>query len=593
MTARALQLAVILAVCGVALAVVAQPSGPADGGRDPGPAPTTLAPGGVDGPRAGAPPPASPAEGERPPADAGPAPTTLAPGGVDGPTAGAPPPATSAPPQATPASPPAGERPPADRLPAAESEAVEEPERGAAQAGDAIRIIIALVAILVLAYVAGDPRVHAIERRLRVSGVVTSGLPFVFIGVLLGHPDIGVLSESVLHQIRPFLPFGLGWIGFVIGIRFDLQRVVRLPRLTGVSALITGLVPLATITGAAAIMLLITDGFTTEGVFLRNALILGVAGLLGVRAARVRALGVEVDRLARLAQLQELIAIACLLVLAAFFRPAGAVGWQMPPIAWLFVTVGLGTLLGGVIYVILSQFDKGPEVSLLMLGSIALAAGVASYLRLSPIAVCFIAAAMVGNFPGGWKELGAGALVRLERPIYLVFLVIVGAIWQIGAWQGWVLMALFVVARFGGRWLGVELVRRRFPGELTGEDRSRLVLAPVDALAVAIVVNAQDLYLGTMIPWLVTAVIGGAIVTEVIVQMAGRGEEPVEARVSHIAQVARARAPSLMAAGSEAAPDAAGTERAPPPDPETPADEAAAPPTDYWPGDDEPDEEGR
>jgi hypothetical protein len=39
------------------------------------------------------------------------------------------------------------------------------------------------------------------------------------------------------------------------------------------------------------------------------------------------------------------------------------------------------------------------------------------------------------------------------------------------------------------------------------------------ALAIAIVVGAQDLYIGSTVSWMVTTVIGGAVTTEIITQL--------------------------------------------------------------------------
>jgi hypothetical protein len=65
----------------------------------------------------------------------------------------------------------------------------------------------------------------------------------------------------------------------------------------------------------------------------------------------------------------------------------------------------------------------------------------------------------------------------------------------------------------------VVLFRRRNLGELDREEQSRLALAPMGALAVAIVVNVQALYSGFTISWMVTTVIGGAIASEIAVQV--------------------------------------------------------------------------
>ena len=70
-----------------------------------------------------------------------------------------------------------------------------------------------------------------------------------------------------------------------------------------------------------------------------------------------------------------------------------------------------------VLYAVLSTFRTQSELMVLLLGSICLSAGLASYVRLSPIAVCFIAAALLFNLPGDFKQQVREVLARLERPI--------------------------------------------------------------------------------------------------------------------------------------------------------------------------------
>ena len=53
-------------------------------------------------------------------------------------------------------------------------------------------------------------------------------------------------------------------------------------------------------------------------------------------------------------------------------------------------------------------------------------------------------------------------------------------------------------------------------GQLSNEEQIRIALAPMGALAIAIVVSAQDLYSGATVSWMVTTVIGGAAATEVV-----------------------------------------------------------------------------
>jgi hypothetical protein len=81
---------------------------------------------------------------------------------------------------------------------------------------------------------------------------------------------------------------------------------------------------------------------------------------------------------------------------------------------------------------------------------------------------------------------------------------------------------VFTVARMFGKRMGVELGLRHARVELSSEQKQALSIAPIGPLAIAIVVNAQLLYPGGSISPIVAAVIVGAIVTEIIVQLVSR-----------------------------------------------------------------------
>jgi len=400
---------------------------------------------------------------------------------------------------------------------------------GADNTGDAIKAILGLVALLGLAYAAGHPVVQRLEARLRISQVVTAGFPFVFIGLVASMDSVGILSERVLDSIGPVMPLGLGFIGFAVGFRIDVKRIEDVPAGLGQAFVLTTLLPFVLIVVAAGVLLALTDGLTPDAYFVRDALLLATAGAMTARTvpSLLERRGAEpevVERTVRIIQLEELVAFTGLIAVAAFFRPHEPVlGWNLPGFGWVFVTLGIGSALGIIIYALMNVAGGRNETNVVTLGAIALAAGAAASLRLSPLVVCFIAGALVANLPGDFKADMKVAIGRLERPIYLVFLMIAGARWDVGAWEGWVLMGLFVLARVAGRWLGVRMFVRMNPDELSPIERRSLAVSPMGALAVAIVVSAQDLYVGGSVPWIVTAVLAGAVVNEVIVQVLSLG----------------------------------------------------------------------
>lgn len=391
-----------------------------------------------------------------------------------------------------------------------------------------VRTILALLALAALAYAAAHPRIRRMEEVLGISQVITAGFPFVLLGMVARLPAVGILTDEVLAQISPLLRLGLGWLGFVVGFRFHARFFLDLP--TGSArlvALVTS-VPFLLVLGATGMLLFLSTGIGPEAfadpVFVRDALILGTAGAMAA-ATTTRALppGPSSERLARVVRLEELAGIIGLAIVAAYFRPSGTeVTWQLPGAAWLFLTLGLGATVALVVYGVLQRAATDPEFAVLTLGSVSFAAGIAGYLHLSSVVVAFIAGAMLTNAPGRHTVRLGETLERLERPIYLVSLVVIGALWNIFDWRGWVLVPVFVVARLVGKWVGARLWNATSEFDLSPAERNALVFAPIGSLAIAIVVNAQLLYPGGSISLIVSAVIGGAIVTEVVVQLAGR-----------------------------------------------------------------------
>jgi Kef-type K+ transport system membrane component KefB len=406
-------------------------------------------------------------------------------------------------------------------------------ERSLESASEVIKVILGLVFIFGLAYLAGNPRVQALENKLQIAQVVTAGLPFVFLGVIADLPGVGILSPTVLWEIRPLLALGLGWIGFTVGFRFDSKLGESITPGASTASLITASVPFATIVAACALLLVYAEHSPANAIFLRDAMMLATAGAMTAYNAPKMleargATGAAVDRVASIVTLEQLAGLVGLLVVAAYFRPHDtSIAWRLPGTAWLFITVGMGTMLGAVIWATLAKVKAGPEFTVLILGSVCFTAGMASFLRISPLVVCFIVGLILVNLPGTSKDQIREVLERMERPIYLLFLLVAGSLWDISEWQGWALMVIFVAARLLGKWLAVILCRKHVPGGLSRDEQRSLVFSPIGALSIAIVVNAQDLYFGAAVSWMVTAVIGGAIVTEVIVQIASR-RIPVE-----------------------------------------------------------------
>jgi len=392
----------------------------------------------------------------------------------------------------------------------------------------AIKVIGGLVGLVVLAYLGGHRRVVRFWERLGIGGVITAGFPFVALGLFASRPAIGILDPEVIGRLRPVLHFGLGWLGFLIGAQLDIRVLDRVPKGTAYLILVEALGPFGiTAAGCGAVMLGFGLSWRDPDVW-RDVILLGAAAAMTAPrkfrgfANQTWHEGRGVDVL--LGQLDELVGVTGLLFITAYFRDATPSMWTLPSTAWVFVSLGLGVAIGVLIFAMVRVPASNAEFLAVVLGGIAFASGLAGYLYLSPIVICFIAGVLVTNFPNDQRDSIFRILHRLERPVQLLFLIIAGAVWAPDDWRGWALVPLFVIARMVGKYTGV-LAARSVVGALlpSGFADRRQLLAPMSGLSIALVVSVPSLSHDAGLSWVVTAVIGGAIVTELLIREARDG----------------------------------------------------------------------
>jgi hypothetical protein len=383
----------------------------------------------------------------------------------------------------------------------------------------AIKVIGGLIALLVLAYLGAHRRVVRFQERLGISGVITAGFPFIGLGLLAAYRPIGILTGDVLDNFRPVMLFGLGWLGFIVGAQLDIRVLERVPRGTAYLIAVEALAPFAVV-GAACGGVMIAFGLSwRDPIVWRDAILLGTAAAM-TAPRKFRGFASRIWRQDRsadvlLAQLDELVGVIGLLFITSYFR-TGSSAWQMPSTAWVFVSLGVGVAIGVLIFAIIRLPTTNAEFFAVLLGGIAFASGFAGYFALSPIVICFIAGTLVTNFPNDQRENIFRILRHLERPVHLLFLIIAGALWTVTDWRGWVLVPVFVAARVLGKWFGTVATKRvtRMPETFLEQ---RALVAPLSALSIALVISFAGDAAGKSIAWVVTAVIGGSAVTELLI----------------------------------------------------------------------------
>lgn len=388
--------------------------------------------------------------------------------------------------------------------------------------GLVLKTVLGLLLLMTLVWVGGHPAVRRLEERIGVRQIITGGLPFIILGLIARQPRVGILDDKVLRDLTPLVHFALGWLGLIIGFQFDARVLERAPRGTALDVALRSLIPFATVGLAGSAVMLALGESWADGKFLRDALVLATAGAITASSVADRPglwnpKGSELELARRLEFMDEIVAVAGLALLGAFFRPLWVeFVWKLPGTVWLLLTLGVGTAVGLLTHAIVAGSRQGPQFFALCLGSVAFAAGIAGFLLLSPLVICFIVGALLVNLPGAHKQRFWRLLTQLERPIYYLFLTIVGALWDITGWRGWVLVPVFVVSRGLGNFFAEWLVRQHGDTSPTSSRRMFLLAPPVSIVSIAIVISAQGMYRGRAISWIVTAVLGGAILSEVL-----------------------------------------------------------------------------
>ena len=402
-------------------------------------------------------------------------------------------------------------------------------------APDVARVVIAVAVAVGLAVLGAHPRVLRWERRFGLTVLATSGFPFLLLGLLFRETE--VLTPAVLADLRPLFEFGLGWVGLTIGTNLDLRRLDRLPPALAPVITLVSLLPIVFAAVACSATLAWLGVMPGKGL-IRDGLILIACAAVSAPAnleLLLRRWKSSMELVLEVTRIDQLAALVILGFVAVMFRPDQTVTlWHLPRSGWFLMTLGLGALLGIVIYMLVRNVrDRTEELALLM-GAVALASGMAGYLALAVAVVCALAGAVLINFPIRRGDRILRTLRDVERPLYFLFLFVVGAAWRPDEWQGWVLGLAFALSRAYGKIVAVRIARL-IDKDLPDWQPFAVALLPESTIAIVVLFSATAIDGVSDSPpvrWAVNAVIVGSVLTEIAVQAYQRrerrilGEEP-------------------------------------------------------------------
>lgn len=293
-----------------------------------------------------------------------------------------------------------------------------------------------------------------------------SGFVYIFLGLYLGHHGLNILSSQVLEALDPLISLGLGWIGFLFGFQLERKYLKRFSKKAVGLSVFKSLFVFLSVFGV--MLFFVVRLFAEQPPYLLFGMALAFA-LLGTvnsptllnAAAFVLPARGDYFYLARfLTSVSGFWGIVGLSLLFSF--------WYFPLIDTPVVIRGalvlsVSTLVPALIGVLFHFLTRAKaseqEILVYVLGLVFFVSGAAFYFNLSPLYVSMIMGIVFSNLTRIHERLYP-LLLSTEKPIYIIFLILIGALWDFRLdWSIALLVVVFVLVRIVGYTLPLPLCR--------------------------------------------------------------------------------------------------------------------------------------
>jgi len=337
-------------------------------------------------------------------------------------------------------------------------------------------------------------------------GVVT-GVEYVVLGAIVG-PFAGLLSADILNQIAPALVLAQGSLGLLAGILLNFRnRAETSARTFGLGFVVTVGTGLA-VAGIPFAALGYFMGTTAALQYLPQLLCAAAVASVASAAplssliAFLDARGEGSDVVLRTARACSSFAVVIFGLIFCLFKPASEllIGFEAGALQsfafWFGVHLAIGTTLGLIFTLFLIRDFEDEKILTVVIGMVIFTSGVAYYLKLSPIFVCFVLGLVLANICRQSDHV-VRMLLSVERPLYIVLFLFFGA--SITLDVSWPIVTgvtvLYLALRGLGRFAGGLLANRLVPSMQRLPPVGSALLAP-GALSAAMLLNFVEVFQG-------------------------------------------------------------------------------------------------
>lgn len=364
--------------------------------------------------------------------------------------------------------------------------------------------------IVLLLLLAVSFAVSRVIRRYAERVVVLSGVEYVLVGVLLG-PQLPpyLLTADTMEVVQPLLALLVGLLGFLVGLRSGQETMSGPSWAVGT---LSAVCVLAAVCGAfvwAAELLAVPVPENSEWIvvelyrawehrlvlsFAESNLALGLsvgsaacvasASLIETTRGQLGVRGPQGGVLLALAETSQWVGITGLGMSLALARSSTA-GLGVGLTEWALIALSLGGICGVLFSLFIGRETDPHRVFLAAIGAVTFASGIGSALGVSPLFVNLVAGWTVAR-TSGHAQAVRREMQRLSHPLFVMTMLLAGAMWEPVSGLWWLLPVGYLVVRFLARFIFVQAF-----GQALLEVRGRLYngLWSQGTLAAAIAVS--------------------------------------------------------------------------------------------------------
>ncbi len=350
-----------------------------------------------------------------------------------------------------------------------------------------------------------------------------SGFIYIILGFALGRSGLGVLGPSLLTGLTPLISLGLGWVGFLFGFQLEAKYLKRFPRkyinLSFLQFLFVFLF------GGVAFFLMLKPIYTSEPGFLLYGMAVALGLLISLNSPTLLSMASNFipERgsyfyLSRfLVSVSGFWGIIGLALLSSF--------WHFPFFeskiilkggGFLFLSTIFPILIGFLFHFLTKKRVSEEQMLVYLIGLVFFVSGAAFYFNLPPLYLSMVLGITFSNLTKTHEKLYP-LLLSTEKPLYIIFLILIGALWKVDFdYRASIFIALLVVLRVLAYMLPLPFFKVVLDFPLRLPTRFGLCFLSSGGIGVAFAVSMKLVYPLPLTDVFLTIALFGILVTEFI-----------------------------------------------------------------------------